>query len=350
MNITWPGSIATLLLVSLLATGCRSTPATPSLQRFEFTEPQMGTLFSITLYASDEPTAVQASQAAFQRVAELNRVMSDYDPQSELMQLCGKPVGVAVHVSEDLLEILLRSQEISQLSNGAFDVTVGPYVRLWRTARKNKMLPTADEVAAAAQSVGYQKIRLDSRARTVTLRAPGIQLDLGGIAKGYAADKALAVLRRHGINRAMVAASGDIALGDPPPGRQGWGVGIASIDSTNHGLTTTVRLSNAAVSTSGDTEQFVEINGIRYSHIVNPVSGRGLTERIGVTVIARNATTTDGLATAVSVMGAKRGLQLINSLPGVSGVIVTLDNDGKKVIESRKFKNVPRVELRPGTQ
>ena len=177
-----------------------------------------------------------------------------------------------------------------------------------------------------------------------------MQLDLGGIAKGYAADKALTVLRRHGITRAMAAASGDIAIGDPPPDRKGWAIGIASIDSSENSLTKTVLLKNAAVSTSGDTEQFVEIGGVRYSHIVNPATGWGLTQRIGVTIIARNATTTDGLTKAVSVMGAERGLTLIDSLSDISGLIVTLDQSGKHVIESRRFQHVPQVKSSTGNQ
>ncbi len=308
----------------------------------------MGTVFSITLYAPDKSSAAQVAQAAFKRVAELNRIMSDYDPESELMQLCRNPVGTPVHVSNDLFDILETSQELSRLSNGAFDVTVGPYVRLWRAARKSKTLPAPEAIAAAANAVGYQKIRLDSRAKKVTLLATNMQLDLGGIAKGYAADNALSALRRHGITRAMVAASGDIAIGDAPPGRDGWSIGIGSIDAPGNNLTKAVVLKNAAVSTSGDTEQFVEINGVRYSHIVNPATGLGLTERIGVTIVARHATTTDGMATAVSVMGAERGLKLIDSLPDLSGFIVTLDKGGKQIVESRRFKRIPRVHSTSG--
>ena len=334
----------------MLLAGCQSLPRTQSLQRFEFTQPQMGSLFSITLYALDKATADQAAKSAFDRVAELNRIMSDYDPQSELRQLCRKSSGVPIQVSADLFDILQQSQKFSRRSNGAFDVTVGPYVRLWRAARKQKTLPPPEAVAAVAGSVGYQKIRLDPRAKTVTLLANNMQLDLGGIAKGYAADKALAVLRQHGISRAMAAASGDIAIGDPPPGRKGWAIGVASIDSAENGLTKALLLNNAAVSTSGDTEQFVEIGGVRYSHIVDPATGRGLTERIGVTIIARNATTTDALATAVSVMGTESGVKLVDSRPGVSALIVALDKGGKHITESRGFKRVPQVQLPAGIQ
>jgi len=345
MKITLASCFAIFLPGLTLLTGCHSTLSTAhSLQRFEFSEPHMGTLFAITLYAPDQANAVQASQAAFQRVAELNRSMSDYDPQSELMQLCRKPAGVPICVSDDLFDVLQQSQKIARLSGGAFDATVGPYIRLWRSARKQKALPSPEAIAAVVGSVGYEKIRLDPRAKSVTLLASNMQLDLGGIAKGYAADRALSVLRRYGITRAMVAASGDIAIGDAPPGRDGWILGIGSIDSSGDNLTKAVRLKNAAVSTSGDTEQFVEINDVRYSHIVNPMTGRGLTERIGVTIIANNATTTDALATAVSVMGVERGLRLINSLPEVSGLIVTLDGQQKRIVESKRFKEVLQIQ------
>jgi len=156
-------------------------------------------------------------------------MMTDYDPESELMQLCQKPFGQPVHVSDELFEVLQESQRVAELSDGAFDVTVGPVIRLWRRARRTEILPPAEALARARESVGYKKLKLDSRRKTVTLTVPNMQLDLGGIAKGYAADKALEVLKSHGINRALVAASGDIAAGDPPPGTRGWRVGVGAL-------------------------------------------------------------------------------------------------------------------------
>jgi len=175
----------------LLLAACRSNPLPQPLQRFEFTSPHMGTLFRITLYAPDESGAQAAAQSAFRRVADLEQVMSDYQADSELLRLCDQPFGIPVPVSADLLEVLERAQEFSALSDGAFDVTVGPYVRLWRFARKRKVLPTQTEIASAHAAVGWKKLRLDPRRRTVTLLAPNMRMDLGGIAKGYAADQAL---------------------------------------------------------------------------------------------------------------------------------------------------------------
>src|SRR5262249_52761384 len=152
----------------------------------------------------------------------------------------------------ELFDVLQQAQRFSNLTSGAFDVTVGPYVRLWRFARKKKVLPGASELASAASSTGYQKMRLDPKAHAVTLVASGMRLDLGGIAKGYAADQALLLLKRRGLNRALVAASGDIAVGDPPPGQAGWKIALAPIDAGTNQFERTLLLHNAGVSTSGD--------------------------------------------------------------------------------------------------
>ncbi len=301
----------------------------------------MGTLFSIKLYAQDKSSAETAAQAAFHRIAALDDIMSDYQADSELMRLCEQPVGMPVPVSADLFDVLQRAEKISGLSHGAFDVTVGPYVRFWRFARKKKVLPTPAEIASAAKSVGYKKLRLDASKRTVTLLVPNMRLDLGGIAKGYAADQAMLVLKSKGIDRALVAASGDIAIGKAPPGQRAWKVGISGLNTTANEDARTILLHNSGISTSGDTEQSIEIGGVRYSHIVNPATGLGLTERIQVTIIAPDATTTDGLATAVSVLGVKRGLALVDSLPRVSALIVTKDEGQTRSFPSRRFK--PRL-------
>lgn len=332
------------MVIGFLLAGCCATPRTSTLKRFEFSEPHMGTLFSITLYALDETSAKTGAQAAFQRVTELDRIMTDYNPDSELMRLCRQPAGRATLVSHDLFDVLKYSEEVSRQTGGAFDVTVGPYVAAWRVARKSKVLPSAQEIAAMRESVGYQKLRLDTRHQTVTLLAPNMRLDLGGIGKGYAADRALAALRQHGIRRALVAASGDIALGDPPPGKAGWKVGVAVMDGAPDEVTRTVLLHNAGISTSGDSEQNIEINGVRYSHIVDPATGLGLTNRIQVTIIGPNATVTDGLDTPLGIMGVERALALVDSRPELAAIITTRDDRGIHVFPSRRFKDIPTAK------
>jgi thiamine biosynthesis lipoprotein len=325
-----------IVMLALFVVGASLAPAA-SLQRFEFTEIHMGSAFRIVLYAPNTNTAERAASAAFDRVNELATTLTDYSPRSELMQLCQQPPGAPRKVSPPICDVLQRALRISAQTEGAFDITVGPLIKLWREARKTRVLPKPETIAEAKQKVGYKQVKLGVSSRTVTLLAPGVQLDLGGIAKGYSADKALAVLRQHGIRRAMVAASGDIALGDPPPGKTGWRIGIGTPDGSDDTVADTVLLHNAGVSTSGDAEQYVEIAGNRYSHIVDPKTGLGLTERIQVTVIAPNATTSDAMATGLCVLGSARALKLADALPGLAAYIIKPGPKGNEVVASRRF-------------
>jgi thiamine biosynthesis lipoprotein len=327
--------LAGICVFTALAVSGRGDP--PGLERFTFTEPHMGTLFKIVLYAPDEATAKKAAKAAFERIAELNRIMSDYLQTSELMQLCKKAGGDAVPVSKELFEILEKAQEFSRKTDGALDVTIGPVVRLWRRARRTRQLPSAEDLAAALKLVGNDKMKLDSKQRTVQLLVAGMLLDLGAIAKGYAAEAAMAVLRQHGIRRALVAAGGDIFAGDPPPDAKGWKVGIAPLKNPDAPPTQYVLVANAGVSTAGDAEQYVEIGGKRYSHIVDPKTGLGLTGRRSVTVIAPSGTTADALDTGLCILGPERGLPIVEALDGVAALFVMETDKGIVTIPSKRF-------------
>jgi FAD:protein FMN transferase len=326
----------TLVFAALAASG---DAAPPGLQRFVFTEPHMGTVFKIVLYAPDEATAKKAAQAAFARVAELNRIMSDYLATSELMQLCKKAGGPPVEVSRDLFDILTKAEVLARQTDGAFDVTVGPIVRLWRKARRTRQLPPAQELAQALKLVGHDNIRLDVKQRTVQLLVAGMLLDLGGIAKGYAAEAALEVLRRHGLGRALVAAGGDIAVGEPPPDTRGWRIGIAPLKDPEAPPARFVLLKNAAVSTSGDAEQFVDIGGTRYSHIIDPKTGLGLVGRRSVTVVAPSGAVADALATAMCVLGPERGLKVVEDTDQAAALFVLETDKGIVTIPSKRFKD-----------
>jgi thiamine biosynthesis lipoprotein len=223
--------------------------------------------------------------------------------------------GPPVKVSQDLLAILVRSQDLARRSNGAFDVTAGPLVKLWRNTRKSGILPSVGELSAARKLVGWRNVTIDPKAGTVRLALPGMQLDLGGIAKGFACDEAIRVLKRDGVSSALVEMGGDIAVSGPPPGKPGWEIEVANAPGPSKRI---VVLKNAGISSSGDTEQFVEIGGVRYSHIVDPRTGLGLTDRIAVTVIARDCATSDGLSTAVSVLGERKGCALVRTYRGAS--------------------------------
>jgi thiamine biosynthesis lipoprotein len=283
--------------------GVPRLPAQGVLERFEFRQLHMGVQARLVLWAPGRAAASEAASAAFERLAQLEQAMSDYRAGSELVQLGDHPAGEPVPVSADLFAVLLRSQQLARESAGAFDVTVGPVVALWRQARRTGRLPTDSAILTARERVGWQELRLDATARTATLGRLGMGLDLGGIAKGYACDQALLALRQHGVKRALVELGGDVAVSDPPPGSDGWPIEVATSD----GAGTVLRLARVAISTSGDSEQFVEIGGKRYSHVVDPRTGQALTSGIAVTVIAPDGMTSDGLATLVSVLGRVEG-------------------------------------------
>ena len=314
-------------------TGPGDTPA-----RYEFTETHMGCDFKIVLYSPDAATARRASRAAFARIGALDASLSDYEPDSELMRLCARAGGPPVAVGDDLFFLLQRSRSMYERSGGAFDVTIGPVVRLWRRARRDRKLPTAENLARARALVSSDLMTLDPEARTVRLAKPGMKLDLGGIAKGYASDEAVKVLRRLGCPSALVAGAGDIVAGDPPPGRDGWTVAVAPLDRGGTAPARTLLLRNAAVSTSGDSERYVEIQGTRYSHIVDPKTGLGVVDRCSVTVVASDGATADALDTSVYILGPVRGLPLVESTPRASVFIARSTPLGYQTIETPLFR------------
>jgi FAD:protein FMN transferase len=295
------------IVCAVLLAGCATRR--DALQRFTFTEPQMGLPFRIVLYAANQETADAAAKAAYARISELNSKLSDYDTDSELMRLSQTAgQGKAVTVSDDLWRVLENAQALARETDGAFDVTCGPVVSQWRRARREKKLPEPNKLEEFRRAVGYDKLKLDSRNRTAQLVAPYMRLDLGAIAKGYAADEALKVLRARGVSRALVSGGGDMAAGDPPPSQRGWRIELPPLDASNAPVSDFVLLKNCGFATSGDLFQHVEIDGVRYSHIVDPRTGIGLTDRSLVAVIARDGMTADSLSTAISVTGPEKGM------------------------------------------
>lgn len=291
-------------------------PEDATAERFEFTQLLMGVEARVTLYAEDEERAREAAAAAFGRIAELDAALSDYRPDSELMRLCDRAGSGPVAVGDDLFKVLRRATEVSEASGGAFDVTVGPVVGLWREARRSGRLPEASELHEAMGRVGWKFVRLDERARTVDLRRPRMRLDLGGIAKGYATQEAVAVLKEREAGRCLVSLAGDVAAGDPPPGEDGWTVALEI-----GGETRVIPLANAAVSTSGDTEQFVEVGGVRYSHVVDPRTGVGVVTRARATVVAEDGMTADALASALTVVGVDGAAALLARFPDAAAYV-----------------------------
>jgi FAD:protein FMN transferase len=328
--------VGRLLALSLSIAALAGLPR-PELHRYEAVEPHMGTLVRITLYAWGEQAANDAFRAAFDRLRDLDAVLSDYRPDSELNRITRSGFGRAVPVSEDLFAVLAASQDLAEATGGAFDVTQGPVIRLWREARKTGRVPDRSALQEAARRSGFRRLHLDAGHRTVTFDMAGMALDVGAIGKGYAASEAVEVLGGLGVRSALVAVSGDLAFSEAPPGQRGWRIGVHSGDPAVVSLPGMLELTNAAVSTSGSSEQHVDIDGRRYSHIIDPSSGMGLVDDITVTVIARRGLDADGLDTAVSVLGAERGLALVESRPGTGALIIRRTRAGTTVLPSSRF-------------
>jgi thiamine biosynthesis lipoprotein len=300
---SFPGGVALALLA-----GC-ILPDPPGLTRFEFVESHMATPCEIKLYAPTEEAASLAAKEAYAEIAAIDDSMNDYRPESEISRLSATAGLDGMVVSQRLYDVLEASLRYSALSDGAFDITVGPIVQLWRRARRGRM-PEREELAVELARVGWRKLHLDPATRTARLSDPWMALDVGGIAKGYACDRALAILKRRGLTRALVNTGGGMAFGDPPPGKIGWSIQLADTEDV-------LLLANCGVATSGDWERFVVIEGRRYSHIVDPKTGLGLTNRALVTVVAPTGIAADALTKCVMIPGVERGMRLVESLPGV---------------------------------
>jgi thiamine biosynthesis lipoprotein len=312
------------------------------LKRYEYTEPHMGTVFHVQFYAESQEKADAAAKATFARVKHLNSLFSDYQNDSELMQLCQKAGTGPVKVSAELYEILHKSNQWSARSDGAFDASVGPLIQLWRKARRTRQLPGESAIKTAKELVDYRAIALLPDGK-VELKKPKMRLDLGGIAKGYAADEMQKTLKSHGITSACVAAGGDVCVSNRPPGKPGWVISIAPLEKTGK-VTTQLMLENQAVSTAGDLEQYVEIDGVRYSHIVDTKTGLGLTTRMSCTVVASRGVDCDAADTAVCVMGHEKGMKMINQQPGMACLITVKENDSVKQYTSTIW---PKLVVQP---
>jgi thiamine biosynthesis lipoprotein len=308
-----------------------------SCARFSRVEAHMGTKVTVVLYTDDAATAELAFRRAFDRIVELNAILSHYEPQSELTLLSeSSPHAVPIAVTDELWQVLFRARQLSELSEGAFDVTIGPLTKLWRRTRRKKKLPDRDRFQRALTAVGFENMLLDSEGQTVQLTQPDMRLDLGGIAKGFIADEALRSIQELGIHRALVETGGDLAVGEAPPEQRGWLIGIAGLER-NQTPDRFITVSHCGVATSGDLWQFVEIAGQRYSHILDPRTGLGLMQRSSVTIVAQNCLDADGLASCLSVLGAVAGEKLIAQQPGAEMLMLTHVDDHIQEVQSSGF-------------
>ena len=308
-----------LLVLLTCACGTEAREA-PLLQRVELVEEHMGTSFRVVVFAAREADGWQAASAALDRVRALDERLSDYAPESELSRLSASAgSGASVPCSDDLWNVLLAGQAVAEATGGAFDVTAGPLVRQWRRGARQHELPDPEDLERAMASVGWTLLRLEPEARTAQLLAPDMRLDLGGIAKGYALDEAVAVLEAAGIESALVDGGGDIALLGHPPGEPGWSLALQSPFEDEPPLA--CLLAGGAVATSGPAYRGSDIDGVRYSHLIDPRTGEALTRSATVSVRAPDAMTADAVASAISVLGAQEGLAWVETLPGVEACV-----------------------------
>jgi thiamine biosynthesis lipoprotein len=268
----------------------------PPLVEVKVTQVQMGMRVDLMVWAADEAGGRQACAAAFRRVADLNAILSDYEPESELNRLCRQAGRGPVQVSRELFTVLQAAKDMARLTAGRYDPTAGPVVRLWREARVDGKVPARAALAQALTRVGHEQLILDPTAGTAAFTMAGMLLDLGGIAKGYVGDEAITCLRRLGCPRAAYHAGGDMVFGDPPPGKAGWPVAPAK-----PGLPA-FELANCAFSVSGDTAQQVVIDGKRYSHVIDARTGQALTSHRLCIVRAPRGLVADPLSTVGGIL------------------------------------------------
>jgi thiamine biosynthesis lipoprotein len=287
----------------------------------------MGTVVGITIWGDDEERAARAIAAAFDELRRIDALMTTWTDDSEVSRInaaAGSRRGVAV--SAELFAVLEHAVAASRASGGAFDITVGVYQGLWKFDEdRDGTIPSPEAVAARVKLVGWRHIALDRRARTVRLTRPGMRITLGGIAKGYGVDRAVAILHREGFTNFIIQAGGDL-FASGRKGDRAWRVGIRDPRGDRATPFALTEIEDMTFSTSGDYERFVIKDGVRYHHILDPKTGRPATLCRSVTIMARDAITADGWSKAVFVLGPDKGMKLIERLPDVEAVIVDQDN------------------------
>jgi len=293
----------------------------------------MGTVVEITLVGDHEEGAKNAALQAFQEIKRIEQLMSPWIDSSDVTRINQSAGKEWVKVSPEMLRVIKKAQEISELSGGGFDITVGPLTQLWRMARERGILPPPEELKQKLGLVNFRNVMIDQEEK-VFLKKRGMSIDLGGIAKGYAVDRAFEVLRTLGYKNLIVNAGGDLRVGGSKLD-QPWSIGIQDPRSSEK-IMATVTIFDSAIATSGDYEKFFIYQGKRYHHIFNPKDGLPSDGCQSVTIICKEGMVADALATAVFVLGPEKGYVLCQKLKGVDCLIV--DKEGK-IILSPGLKN-----------
>ena len=284
----------------------------------------MGTLVFLTAVAPEKQLVHDAIDKGFAEIHRLEQILSTWIPDSELSRINAAAGQRAVKAGQETMELLAHSLEMARLTEGGFNIAVGPAVDAWNVSRDGR-IPSREELDAARPLMDLSAIHLDAEAGTVYLARSGMRVDIGGIGKGYAADFAASVMREAGASAGVVAISGDIKTFGRLPDGQRFTFGIQHPRKENGITIGQLELENEAVSTAGDYQRYFEKNSIRYHHILDPQTLQPARRSQSVTVVAKTGVLADGLDTGIFVMGPERGMALIERLPGVEGVIVGAD-------------------------
>jgi thiamine biosynthesis lipoprotein len=282
----------------------------------------MDTTCTITVLSPSREKAEEAVEAAFGKIEELEKLLNYFSYESEITKI-NRSAGIApVKVSSQTLEIVKKAVDIAEYTNGAYDPTIGPVIKLWGFSSQSAApsIPPENKIREAIKLVNYKKIHIDISKSEIFLEEKGMEIDLGGIAKGYAADMAVEVIKSKGIKTALVAVAGDIKGFGLKPNGQPWNIGIQN-PKTEEDVFATLHLKDTSISTSGDYQRFFVKDGQRYHHILDPETGYPASGIISISVIAPDGFMADGLSTGIFVLGPEKGIKLLESL-GLSGLIV----------------------------
>jgi FAD:protein FMN transferase len=316
--------------VLMAESGCvELSPASPAVV-VKRTQMHMGTLVSITAVASTDRTANRAIDAGFTEVKRLEQLLSTWIPESELSRVNASAGVAPVTVSPETLAVVRRSIQVAELTEGAFNIAIGPAIDAWKVTEQSRV-PSLAELDALRPLLDLRALHVDVREQTIYLEKPGMRIDVGGIGKGYAADQAIEVLRSVGAVAGVVALSGDIKTFGQLPGGRKFPVGIQHPRKEGE-ILAVIDLEDEAISTAGDYERFFERDGVRYHHILDPRTLQPARSCQSVTVIAREGVWADGLDTGIFVMGPERGMELVERLPDVEAIIV--GHDGRVFLSS----------------
>ncbi|MFA6059170.1 MAG: FAD:protein FMN transferase [Taibaiella sp.] len=307
----------------------------PGLREYKVTERLMGNTFELTAVAKDETWALSKIQLGITEIRRIEMLLTTFDDKSQTNQI-NKLAGIApVKVDKEVFDLIIRSVKISELTDGAFDLTYGSIDnRLWNFDQTMTELPDNDTAKALVRLIDYRNIILDKENTTVMLKEKGMRIGFGGIGKGYAADRAKAIMLAGGVASGIVNASGDLITWGLRADNHPWKIGIVHPDDKRFPFSH-MDVQDIAIATSGNYEKFVSINGKKYSHTINPKTGLPVTGIKSVTIFSPNAELADAMATPVTIMGVKAGVDLINQVKHLECIVIDDDN---KVYKSQNIR------------